>query len=142
MQYHFKIHKEKTGYWADCIELCGCQTQAGSRTGLRKNMHEALNLYLNEDVLSKLSFPLPKKQMHGRNIATVSVSHRVALATWLRFIRRKMGLTQKKMAKLLGMNGVFSYQRLESPGTANPEWETIVRIKKAIPEIPLDDLAA
>ena len=27
MEYHFKIHKEKNGYWAECIELSGCNTQ-------------------------------------------------------------------------------------------------------------------
>ncbi len=141
MQYHFRVHKEKRGYWAECVELHGCQTQANSKEALKKNMSEAVNLYLSEDVFSGLVFPLPKAKAHGNSVMAVNVSPRVALATYLRFFRKKMGLTQKKMAELIGLRGVFSYQRLESPKTANPEWETLVRIKKVIPSLPLDELA-
>lgn len=45
--YHFKIHKEDHGYWAQCIELPGCVTQGDSMKELRTNMQEALNLYLD-----------------------------------------------------------------------------------------------
>ncbi len=27
MKYHFKIHKEGKGFWAECLELEGCITQ-------------------------------------------------------------------------------------------------------------------
>jgi antitoxin HicB len=42
MKYHFKIHKEGKGFWAECIELSGCFTEADSKEELRKNMHEIL----------------------------------------------------------------------------------------------------
>jgi len=42
MYYHFKIHKEPDGYWAECIELEGCVTQGDSLDELQKNMEEAL----------------------------------------------------------------------------------------------------
>lgn len=30
MFYHFKIHKEENKFWAQCLELPGCITQADS----------------------------------------------------------------------------------------------------------------
>ena len=34
MKYHFKIHKEKGGFWAECLELVGCSTQADTKDEL------------------------------------------------------------------------------------------------------------
>ena len=65
MKYHFKVHKEGNGYWAECIELEGCLTQTerdpkgGSIEELHYNMREALNLYLSESPDSDLIFPRP-----------------------------------------------------------------------------------
>ncbi len=142
MKYHFKVHKEGKGYWAECLELEGCQTQADKISELEKNMKDALNLYLNEELDTKLVFPLPKKKANGANIRVVSADPRVALAVHLRYLRKKRNLTQKKIAELLGLAGIYSYQRLESPKTANPEWLTLVRIKKLFPELNLDDIAS
>lgn len=49
-------------------------------------------------------------------------------------------MTQREAAKLLGMKNIYSYQRLESGKTANPELLTLVKIKKVFPEIDLDDV--
>ena len=54
MKYHFKIHKEKNLYWAECIELKGCVTQGKTLVELKKNMAEALNLYIEEPENSKM----------------------------------------------------------------------------------------
>lgn len=142
MKYHFLVHREKKGCWASCVELEGCRTQGGSEGELRKNMEEALNLFLDEPPDSKTVFPLPKKNYKGRNIVEVHVAPRVALAFLLRKHRIERNLTQTQAAKLLGLKGLYSYQRLESSKTANPEFETIVRIKKAFPELKLDELLA
>jgi len=142
MKYHFLIHKEKKGCWANCIELEGCATQATSESELKKNMEDVLNLFLDEPEDSKTVFPTPKKNLKGRNIVQVPVAPRVALAFLLRKHRLERNLTQTQAAKLLGMKGLYSYQRLESSKTANPEFETIVRIKKAFPELKLDELLA
>lgn len=47
MNYNFKIHSEDNGYWAECIELEGCNTQGDSLEELIKNIKEALEVYLN-----------------------------------------------------------------------------------------------
>mgnify|MGYP001569930185 CR=1 FL=1 len=142
MKYHFKIHKERKGYWAECLELKGCVTQGDSFEELKKNMEEALNLFLDEPSTSKATFPLPLKRVKGRGIIKVPVSPKVALAFLLRNSRLGRKLTQQQTAKLLGMKGLYSYQRLECSKTANPEFETIIKIKKAFPELPLDELLA
>lgn len=142
MVYHFRIHKESGGYWAECVELKNCLTEAQSREELTKNMEEALNLHLSEPEDSKVIFPLPKKRIVGKNVVGVPVDVHVAIACSIRRYRLRRHWTQKYVAKLLG-KGLFSYQRLENPKTANPEWETLVAIKqKAFPEMKLDELIA
>jgi antitoxin HicB len=142
MKYHFRIHRDGRGYWAEGVELPGCSTQAESMTALRKNMAEALNLYLDESPEFDGDLPAPRKRVTGKFIEAVSVEPRVALAVQLRQIRKRRGITQKQAAQMLGFKGLYSYQRLESPKTANPEWATVVRIKRVFPEMCLDDLAA
>jgi len=144
MKYHFLIHKEGRGYWGECIELPGCSTQGDSMAELEKNMAEALNLYLDEEGGTGVEFRLPLKRAPSRKgrICQVRVAPRVALAVQLRYIRKQRGLTQKQIAAMLGLKGLYSYQRLESAKTANPEWDTVVQLKRVFPELDLDELAA
>lgn len=142
MKYHFQIKKQDSGYWAKCVELEGCSTQAEDLESLKKSAEEALNLFLDEPPDTRTSFPLPKNRCKGRGIIQVTVHPKVALAFILRRIRLERNLTQSEAAKLLGLKGLYSYQRLESSKTANPEFETIIKIKKAFPEIEWDELLA
>lgn len=142
MKYHFKIQKEQTGYWAECIELIGCHTQADSMDDLKDNISEALNLFLSEPADSKTVFPLPKKKVRGSNVLSAKVDPRVAFAFHLRRLRLKHGLTQKETARRMGFKNLFSYQRLESAKTANPELATIIQIKRIFPEFSVDDVLA
>ena|ERR1700722_1292191 len=57
MLYHFKVHKEKDGYWAQGIELPGCFTQGKTLKELYSNMQEALNLYIEEPVFAYPGLP-------------------------------------------------------------------------------------
>ncbi|OUR97946.1 HicB family protein [Halobacteriovorax marinus] len=139
MKYHFEIHKEKKGYWAECIELEGCSTQADSRDELLENMKEALNLYLDEPEDSKIDFPLPKKRVKKvEQIVTVAVNSKVAFALLLRHARHEKKLSQTKMAKLLNYKSVFSYQKLESSKSANPTLLKVQRLKEVLPNLRLD----
>lgn len=140
MRYHFKIHKAVDGYSAEGVELPGCKTQADTKDELLQNMHEALHLYLNEPEGSKLVLPLPKKQPKSRMIVSVTVEPRVAFASLLRRTRLLRKMTQKEAAEKAGIRGLYSYQRLESGHTANPELETLAKLKKAFPELKLDDV--
>jgi len=140
MHYHFKIHKEAKGYWAECVELKGCQTQADTMDELEKNMEDALNLFLDEPSDSKLVLPFPKTQLKGKDVKQVPVSPKVALAFYLRQLRLSHHMTQKQVAQKMGFKNLYSYQRLESSKTANPEFTTLLLIKKVFPEFDLDEL--
>lgn len=142
MRYHFKIHREGKGFWANCIELEGLATQGETKEELSKNMHEALNLHLSEPADSKIIFPLPRSKVRGSSIVSVEVDPQIAFAFYLRRIRLKRGLTQKDVAQLLGFKNLYSYQRLEKAKTANPELATIIHLKRLFPELNFEEIIA
>ena len=138
MFYHFKIHKEKKGFWAECIELKGAVTQGKTIEELEKMMKEALNLYLDEPSDSRLPVPLPKKNVKGNNIVKVPVDPSIAFAIMLRHLRMKNKLTQRQIASRLGMKDIFSYQRLEK--SSNPRLSTLAKIKREFPDFNVDEI--
>ena len=138
MVYHFKIHKEKDGYWAQCIELPGCFTQADSLKELHKNMEEALNLYIEEPHNSEDLAGLPKELTRkSKNVVSVAVDPLIAFAFLMRYFRIKYGLTQQEAAKKMGFDTLYSYQRLEAK-KCNPSLRMIAKIKKIFPEFSID----
>jgi antitoxin HicB len=140
MVYHFKIHQEKSVFWAECIELKGCVTQADTMEDLQSNMEEALNLYLDEPPSSNIIFSMPEENLKGKNIMEVTIDSRIAFAVTMRTLRMKRGLTQSETAIMLGMKNIYSYQRLEKGKNANPCLTTIAKIKKVFPEFKLDEI--
>lgn len=140
MNYHFKIHKEGKGFWAQCIELEGCITQANSLKELKVNMQDALNLYIEEVENSEDLASLPSKSIKLKaNVVSVSVDPQVAFAFLVRFYRIKHGMTQQDAAKKLGFPNIYSYQRLETR-KCNPRLETIASIKRLFPEMSIDSV--
>jgi len=135
MVYHFKVHKEPNGYWAECIELSGCQTQADSRQELLSKAIEALNLYLDEPENSPILFPLPRPSK-AKNVIDVPVHPAIAFSVLLRNYRVKQRLTQKQVADRLGMRNLYSYQRLER--RSNPSLETLRKLKDVFPDLSVD----
>jgi antitoxin HicB len=140
MYYHFKVHKDKKGYWAECIELKGCHTQADTKEELLKNMQEVLNLYLDEPENSKIVFPLPELSTKSKNCVEVPVDPRIAFAQILRMLRIRKGITQHDAAKTLGMKNIYSYQRLESSRMVNPNLKTLIKIKRIFPEFDINNV--
>lgn len=141
MKYHFKIHKEKKGFWAECLEL-DCVTQGDNRKHLDEMMKEMLVAVLDEPPESKYIFPLPDSSLKGRNIVEVSLEPRIAFAMLIRQNRLQNKLTQKQAAHKLGMKHVYQYQKLESGKTANPELGTLVRLKALFPNLSVDAVLA
>ncbi len=138
MLYHFKIYKEGKGYWAQCIELEGCFTQADTKEELFLNMQEALNLYVEERSNSKDLAALPDKNIKiTRNIVKVPLAPQVAFSFLVRYWRLKYGWTQKEAAKKMGFENLYSYQRLEAK-RCNPNLEIISLVKKIYPEFSVD----
>ena len=137
MKYHFKIHKEDDGFWAECLELVGCVTQGDDKEALMENMEEALNLYLQESVDSDYLAELPNEKLHKSvNIAEVPVDPEVAFAFMVRYHRVKNNLTQKQAAKKMGFKNLYSYQRLEKK--CNATLDMIAKVKNLFPDFSID----
>lgn len=141
MKYHFKIHKEGNGYWAECLELKGCFTQADSMEELYEMMKDALNLYISEPEDSTRLAKLPNASIKKtKTIIEVPVDPEVAFSFLVRYHRIKEGMTQQQAAKRLGFENVNSYQRLERK-KCNPSLKTMIMIKEMFPKFSLDQTA-
>ena len=105
---------------------------------LRANMREVLNLYLDEPATSTVVFPLPDETMAGKNIRAVEVEPDIAFATMLRSMRSARNMTQSEAARRLGMNNVYSYQRLERK--SNPTLVMLKKVKAVFPELDIGSL--
>lgn len=137
MTYHFRVHKDKEGYWAECIELEGCHTQADSRDELARACEEALNLYLEEPVDSSMAFPMPNEKVGKREeIIAARVEPELALAILLRRYRKDKRLTQKQVSEMLGMKNLYSYQRLEKK--SNPTLKVMKNIHAVFPDMKIE----
>lgn len=138
MKYHFKVHKEEDGFWAQCVELEGCITEAETFEELQMKMQEALNLFVEEPENSKDLAALPDDSIKpSKTIVEVPLDTQIAFAFMVRYCRIKHGLTQAATAKKLGFDKLFSYQRLESK-KCNPSLKIISKIKKAFPDFSID----
>ncbi len=140
MNYHFKVHKEKNGFWAECIEIDSCRTQGDSIQELKENAQEALNLHLDEPHNSKIIFPLPKRMKSQASVFEVRVDPNIAFAFLLRRTRLKMGLTQMEMKGVLEFKTLFTYQKLEKAKSANPTLKTLDLIKRRLSDFPIQFL--
>ncbi|NGX48178.1 MAG: hypothetical protein K1000chlam3_01568 [Chlamydiae bacterium] len=138
MKYHFKIHKEGKHFWAQCVELEGCITQGTSLKDLRKNMQEALNLYVQEPESSKDLAALPDESIRrSKSIEEVSLDPQIAFSFMVRYYRIKYGMTQHQAAKRMGFDSLYSYQRLEGK-KCNPSLKILYKIKQVFPEFSID----
>jgi predicted RNase H-like HicB family nuclease/DNA-binding XRE family transcriptional regulator len=139
MNYHFKTHRGKKGYWAECLELEGCVTQGDTLEELNTNCKEALNLYLEEPDDSQIIFSLPNDSLDNeKNIIKIPVDPEIAFAVLLKNYRLNSNMTQKQVAKMLGMKNIYSYQRLEK--RSNPTLTIINKIHTIFPEIKFNYL--
>jgi predicted RNase H-like HicB family nuclease/DNA-binding XRE family transcriptional regulator len=139
MNYHFKVHKESDGFWAECCELSGCFTQGDTLDEAHKVCSEALDVYLYEPDDAKRLFPLPDETLdRKKNLIKVMVDPQKALAILLKNYRLRVKMTQKQAAEMLGMKNIYSYQRLEKK--TNATLDVINKIHTAFPEIKLEYL--
>jgi len=139
MKYHFKIHKEKSGYWAQGVEITWANTQGNTLEELRANMKEVLELCLEEpDQGSSFVPPLPQHSVRGRNIVEVSPDPNIALAMLVRRHRILNQMTQRQAAQKLGIKHFSQYQRMEKGATAIPELETLAKLKRLFPKFSVD----
>ncbi len=105
---------------------------------LQKNMREALNLYVQEPADSEDLAALPDDSIRkSKNVVAVALEPEVAFPFLVRYYRIKYGMTQSQVARQLGFDGIYSYQRLESR-RCNPTLKMISMIKNIFPEFSID----
>ena len=138
MKYHFKVHKDGKWFWAECLELDGCVTQARSLSELNEMMREALNLYISEPDGSTKLANLPDDSIKtSKSVVEVPVDAEVAFSFLVRYHRIQQGMTQLQVAKKLGFENINGYQRLERK-KCNPNLKTLSKIKGIFPDFSLD----
>ncbi|MDR0910954.1 MAG: type II toxin-antitoxin system HicB family antitoxin [Spirochaetaceae bacterium] len=146
MHYHFRVHDDSDGLWAECVELKGCfscnDTSKGQTTidVLKANCEEALECYLYTDEKDeKRQIPMPNTVLDKKSdLLQIQVEPKTTFSLLMRYYRTQAKLTQAKAAKLLGMKNLYSYQRLERK--ANPTLSTMQKIKDVFPDIPLEQV--
>ena len=133
MKYHFKVHKEGKGFWAQCIELPGCVTEGDSMEELQNNMQEALNLYIDEPEDSKELAPLPEGTIVQRVISwKYLLIHKLLLPLWYAIAGSSRDLLNNKRQRKWVLHTIYSYQRLENK-SCNPSLILISKVKKPFP---------
>jgi antitoxin HicB len=131
------IQSDKT-YLVEFPDLPGCLTEGDSLDDAIHNAREALTGYLASIFERNLKIPEPSKKMKGKNIHMIEPEPEVAVPVFLRKQREARKLTQRDVAKVLGIS-YQSYQRLEKPGTSNPTLKTLERLAKVFDkELHLD----
>ena len=95
MRYHFKVHKEGSVFWAECLELEGCVTQGDSMKELNEMMQDALNLYISEPENSTRLANLPNDSIRkSKNVVEVSVDSELAFSFLARYHRIQHEMTE------------------------------------------------
>ena len=141
MKYHFKVHGGEAGYWAECLELAGCASEGETIEELKDNLSEALNGILDEPAGSNMVFPMPdEKHMNADNVIEVSVEPTIAFSLLVRQTRIAHRMSQTEAQEAMGFKSRNSYARLER--RANPSLDTIVKVKKVFPDIPIEECFA
>ncbi len=127
--YPAHIWKEANGSWSvEFPDLPGCFSSAESLEAAKEKASEALTGYLES--LDSRSLSIPEATTIERDdIYPIEASLNVAFAITLKQEREKQGLTQKEVAKRMGVNW-SAYQRIENPRKTNPTLATIEKLQK------------
>ncbi len=127
-----KFSKADSVYLVEFPDLTGCHTYGETLEEAQKMAVEALSGYLESIDLRKMNIPAPSKKT-GKNIYYIAPETRTAFAIWMKLKRTEKGLSQNKVAELLGVN-FQAYQKYENPKKANPTLITLKKIEKVFNE--------
>lgn len=132
IEYQAKLHKEGSGYWVEFPDLPGCFSEGDSREEALENAREALSLWLEDARDPQWEIPAPKAR-RGKQFTWVAPYEDVAVPLMIRQARQRNGLSQRELAKKLGMS-VQQLQKLEYPGKSNPTVRTLAAVSRALGE--------
>lgn len=132
IQFQALLHEESSGYWVEFPDLPGCLSQGDSREEALENAREALSLWLEDARDPQWEIPVPKAR-RGRKYVWVAPYEDVSIPLMIRQARQRKGLSQRVLAKKLGMT-VQQLQKLECPGKSNPTVRTLAAVSQALDE--------
>lgn len=132
IRYQAKIFKDDKNYSVTFPDLPGCFSQGATRDEAMVHAVEALSLYLEES--REIDWDLPvAKARKGKEYVWITPDTDVAIPLMIRHIRLCRGLSQSRMAGLLGMT-TQQLQKLETPGKSNPTVKTLALICESLNE--------
>lgn len=130
--YTAKIVKEDNdNYLVEFPDLEGCLTEGETLQEALSNAKEALDGWLAASCDRDLKIPEPKFNKTGKNYFLIPVDIKIEFAIKLRRIRKKRGLSQSEVARLLGISQQ-AYAKFESPDSTNPSLNTIQKLSDAL----------
>ena len=127
--YPARIWKEENNtYSVEFPDLPGCFSSGNTLDNAKAQAEEALTAYLES--LDSRSISIPEATaLSGADIYPIAPALNTAFAITLKQEREKQGLTQKEVAKKMGV-AWSAYQRIENPRKTNPTLATIEKLQK------------
>ena len=139
MQYDAFVTREKDSFVIDFPDLVGCQTFADSPDDVVPLAREALEGWLEANLLERCVPPRPARRDAAPRgtLIRVTVNPRLAAGLLVRWARQDRDLSQKELAALVGVSQQ-AIAKLEDPD-ANPSLETVAKVADALGlEVHLD----
>jgi len=128
--YPAKITHDKrdNAFLVEFPDLPGCLAFGSTLTEAQDHAKEALTGYLES--LDQRSQTIPRPSViKGKNVYPIKPDKPVAFAIWLKKQREDQGLSQKVIARKLGIS-YQTYQRFENPTKSNPTLKTIQKLEE------------
>ncbi|MBE7439196.1 MAG: type II toxin-antitoxin system HicB family antitoxin [Spirochaetales bacterium] len=127
--YPAKITHDKTdnAFLVEFPDLPGCLTFGSTLADAQDHAKEALTGYLESLDQRSQNIPRPST-LKGKNVYLIKPDKPVAFAIWLKKQREDQGLSQKAVARKLGIS-YQTYQRFENPTKSNPTLRTIQKLE-------------
>lgn len=136
MKYHFRINKEDSLYWGECIEIASCHSRGDTLIELKEMLKECLDLVLDEPPESEVIFPLPDPSIKpSDDVIDIEMEPHIAFSQLLRQYRISRRMSLSDAQKALGLPNRNSYVRLEKKG--NPTFQMVEKVMKAFPDFPI-----
>jgi len=127
--YPAHIWQDDNDSWSvEFPDLPGCFSSGTSLEDARVRAEEVLNSYLESLDSRSLSIP-EQSTCSGAEFYSIAPSLAISFAITLKQERQKQGLTQKEVARRMGVKW-SAYQRIENPRKANPTLSTIGKLQK------------
>ncbi|MEZ4754987.1 MAG: type II toxin-antitoxin system HicB family antitoxin [Bdellovibrionota bacterium] len=130
IKYQAKVFKDGDSYSVIFPDLPGCFSSGSTKEDVIHHAKEALSLFLEEARDENWEIPRAKKRK-GKDYYWITPYPDVGIPLMIRQARKQQGLSQKQLAKLLGIK-FQQLQKLETPGKSNPTVKTLSAISAAL----------